>query len=136
MYLKISHIGIAVANLDESVRIWAEGLGLSLSSVEAVAEQKARVGFFPVGESSIELVEPTDPQSVVGRFLEKKGPGIHHLCLEVDNLPAAMADMKVRGITFTSEAPTVGAHQALVAFIHPRSTGGVLVELRQEQHHP
>ena len=96
-----------------------------------MASQKTRVGMFPVGESRIELVTPMSDDSPIARHLAKRGPGIHHICMEVDDLRAEMARLKAAGLRFTAEEPTPGAHGSLVAFVHPKSTGGVLLELNE-----
>ncbi len=131
MYVKIHHLGIAVQDLDGTSDLFQNILGIPLSHTEEVPSEKARVSFFPIGESSFELVQPTDGETGLAKYLEKRGPGIHHVCLEVEDLEALMGTLKAKGVRFTTEAPTPGAHHARVAFIHPRSAGGVLIELRQ-----
>lgn len=131
MYIKIHHLGIAVQDLDGTTQLFEALLGLPRAATEEVPSEKAVVSFFPVGESSLELVKSTDESSAINKFLEKRGPGIHHLCLEVDDLEKQMADLTARGVRFTSDRPKAGAHGARVAFIHPKSAGGVLIELRQ-----
>jgi methylmalonyl-CoA epimerase len=131
MYKKIHHLGIAVQDLEGATHVFQHLLGMPLSHTEEVASEKAVVSFFPIGESSFELVQSTDESSAISRFLQKRGPGIHHVCLEVDDIAAQMAELKGKGIQFVNEHPTPGAHGALVAFIHPKAAGGVLIELRQ-----
>jgi len=132
MIKRIHHVAIAVENLDESAACWGEGgIGLPEEGREHVASQRTTVAMFPVGESRVELVAASDPTSPIARHLSKRGPGIHHLCFEVDDLRAEMARLKAAGLRFTSDEPTPGAHGSLVAFVHPKSTGGVLLELNE-----
>lgn len=131
MFKKIDHLGIAVENLDEAVRLYRDVLGLKYAGEETVAEQKVRTAFFPVGESSIELLEPTDPESPIAKFLDKRGPGIHHIALRVDDVAQAISALKAQGVRMIDEDPRTGAHGAKIAFIHPKSTPGVLIELCQ-----
>jgi LAO/AO transport system kinase len=128
--MKISHLGLAVPSVDGGGAIW-ELLGLVETHREEVASQKVITSFRPVGESSLELLEPTSPESPIAKFLEKKGPGIHHLCLEVPDVAAMLEKLKAAGVRLINETPVPGAHGCLVAFIHPASTGGVLLELSQ-----
>ena len=130
--LKIDHIGIAVKNLAESSKLY-EMLGIASAGVEEVAEQKVRVSFFPVGDSEIELLESTAPDGPVARYIEKNGEGIQHIALRVDNLEEALAELKARGVRLIDEKPRYGAGGAKIAFIHPKATGGVLLELSQRQ---
>jgi methylmalonyl-CoA/ethylmalonyl-CoA epimerase len=131
--MKIDHIGIAVASLSEA-KAFYEGLGLACSGEEDVPEQKVRVAFFPAGDSRIELLESTDPEGPIGKFVARKGPGLHHLCLQVPDLGKTLEELKARGYTLIDQEPKVGAGGHLVAFVHPRSTGGVLVELSEREH--
>jgi LAO/AO transport system kinase len=126
---KINHLGVAVANLDDALKFWREGLGLELHEVEVVADQGVRTAMLPLGESRIELLEATGAETPVGKFLAKRGPGIHHVCVEVADIAAKLAQLKQQGIRLIDEQPRRGAGGMLVAFIHPASTGGVLVEL-------
>ena len=128
--IKINHVAIAVNDLDSSLFFWRDVLGLTLDHVEQVPSQKANVAFFPVGDSEIELVQPTDPESGVGKFLESRGPGIHHLCFEVDDIDASLAVMQEKGVQLINKEPLELPGRKL-AFVHPKSTGGVLVELYQ-----
>jgi LAO/AO transport system kinase len=128
--MKISHLGLAVASVDGGGAIW-DLLGLVEEHREEVASQKVVTSFRRVGESSLELLEPTAPDSPIAKFLEKKGPGIHHLCLEVADVAATLAKLKAAGVRLVNETPIPGAHGCLVAFVHPASTGGVLLELSQ-----
>jgi methylmalonyl-CoA epimerase len=127
---KVDHLGIAVGKLDEAVRAW-ETLGLRVESTHDVPSEKVRAAFLPVGESRIELLEPTDAGSVIARFLQKRS-GLHHVCLTVDDIEAALAELKSRGVELIDEVPRAGAGGCRVAFVHPRSAAGVLVELKEE----
>ena len=127
----IQHLGVAVASIDEALTFWRDGLGLELNAVEVVEDQGVRVAMLPIGESRIELLEATGAETPVGKFIAKRGAGMHHLCVEVDDLSARLADLKARGVRLIDEQPRIGAGGALVAFVHPASTGGVLIELTQ-----
>lgn len=128
--LRIDHIGIAVSNLDEAIATY-EALGLTSQGVEEVAEQKVRVAFLPCGDSEIELLESTEPDGPIAKFIEKKGPGIQHIAIRVDNIEEAIADMQGKGWKMIDEKPRYGAGNASIAFVHPKSSGGVLLELTQ-----
>lgn len=127
----IQHLGIAVGSIEEALVFWRDALGLELKELEVVEDQGVRVAMLPIGESRIELLEPTGEETPVGKFLAKRGAGIHHLCVEVDDLGAKLAELKSRGIRLIDEEPRLGAGGAWVAFIHPAATGGVLIELTQ-----
>ncbi|MCL4819003.1 MAG: methylmalonyl-CoA epimerase [Vicinamibacteria bacterium] len=127
--LKIDHLGIAVKSLDESLRAF-EALGFELEGTHDVPTEKVKTAFLPVGESHLELLEPTDPTSVIARFLEKRS-GLHHVCVQVDDIHEALRLLKERGVQLLDETPRVGAGGCQVAFVHPRSAGGVLLELKQ-----
>ena len=128
----LDHIGIAVNNLDEG-RVFYDALGLSDMKIENVENEKVKVGFITLKNGSrIELLEPTSPDSPVAKFLAKRGPGIHHICLRVGNIRDVMNTLKSRGIRVLTDEPTKGAHNCLVAFVHPASAGGVLVELSEK----
>lgn len=129
MIKKINHIAIVVADLEESMRFWVDALGLELAHTEHVASQAVDVAFLPVGESKIELLKPTDDHSGVARYLEKRGPGMHHLCFEVDDIVAALTRLKSIGVQLINDAPMIGSDGRKFAFIHPKSANGVLVEL-------
>ena len=131
MKATIDHIGIAIANLDESLRFFRDALGLELEPAEDVPSQRVRAHFLPAGEASVELVEPTADDSPIARYIEKRGPGLHHLCLRVEDIHAALAQLRSKGVRLIDETARPGAHHSLVAFIHPASTHGVLVELKQ-----
>jgi len=126
----LDHIGIAVESIAESRRLY-EALGLAVEGEEEVAGQDVRVAFLPVGDSRLELLEPMSPDSPIARHLERRGPGLHHICLEVSDIRRSMADLRKKGFELLSEDPVSGAHGCLVAFVHPRSTGGILLELSQ-----
>lgn len=129
MLKKINHIAIAVKNIEEVSKFYQDILGLSLSGVEVVASQKTKVGFFKIGESNIELVQPSEPDSPVAKFLETKGQGIHHICFEVEDVETEMKAYLEKGATLIDQKPRPGAHNTKVAFIHPKSSNGVLIEL-------
>lgn len=131
MIKKVDHIGIAVANLKEALKLYEETLGIKCTGVEEVAEQKVRTAFLPVGDTEIELLESTDPAGTIARFIEKRGEGIHHIALRVDNIEAALEKMKAAGIRLLDEVPRPGAGGARIAFLHPKDTGGVLIELTE-----
>jgi len=130
---QIEHIGIAVRNLDESVRFYTELLGLELLGYETVESEKVRVAFLQIGETRFELLEATSPDSAIAQFIEKKGEGIHHIALQVDNSVERLAFLKEKGVRLINEVPKKGAHGNLVAFLHPKSTNGVLLELCQPE---
>jgi methylmalonyl-CoA/ethylmalonyl-CoA epimerase len=137
MKATIDHIGIAVANLDQALTFYRDALGFEIEAPEDVASQKVRAHFIPLGNpaeqtgASLELLEATDPSSPIARYLEKRGPGLHHITLRVDDIAAALARLKAHGVRLIDEAPRPGAGGSLVAFIHPSSTHGVLVELTE-----
>jgi len=126
---KISHIGIAVANIEEAAPFYRDVLGMEFEGTEVVAEQKVKVAFFAVGESRIELLEPTSEDSPVAKFLAKNGPGVHHVAFEVADLEQRLAALKAEGVRLIDEAPRMGAHNTRIAFLHPKASGGVLTEL-------
>ncbi|MCQ1530573.1 methylmalonyl-CoA epimerase [Lutispora saccharofermentans] len=129
MVKKVDHIGIAVNNLEESVNFYEDILGLKLQGVETVEEQKVKVAFLPVGDTEIELLEATTPDSPIAKFIENKGQGVQHIAFRVDDLEKALEEMKKLGIRLIDEKPRYGAGGARIAFLHPKSTNGVLVEL-------
>ena len=129
MLKKINHIAIAVNNIEEAAKFYQTILGLNLSGVEVVTAQKTRVGFFKIGESNIELVQPAEPDSPLVKFLETKGQGIHHICFEVDDVEAEVKAFHEKGATLIDQKPRPGAHNTKVAFVHPKSSSGVLIEL-------
>ena len=129
--MKIDHIGIATRGIQEAITFYRDVLGLEVTETEEVPDQKVRVAMLPVGESRIELLEATAADSPIARFLEKRGPGIHHIAVRVDDIHVALADLKQNGARLIDEQPRPGAGGCLVAFVHPSSTGGVLLELVQ-----
>ena len=129
--MKIDHIGVATRGIDDAITFYRDALGLEVTETEEVAEQKVRVVMLPIGESRIELLEATSDDSPISRFLEKRGPGIHHIAVRVDDIRVALANLKEKGARLIDEEPRTGAGGCLVAFVHPSSTGGVLVELVQ-----
>ncbi len=129
MFEKIDHIGIAVASLDEALKFYRDQLGLDFKGTEVVNEQKVKVAFFPVGESKLELLESTDPDGPVGKFIAKKGEGIHHLSFRVSNIEEKLQQLQESGVSLIDEKPRFGAGGAKIAFLHPKSTGGILIEL-------
>ena len=128
---KIDHLGIAVPSLDEALKAY-EALGFKLEATHEVPTEKVRTAFLPVGESHLELLEPTDPSSPIARFLEKRS-GLHHVCVLVDDVAAALAEMRARGVPLVDEAPRTGAGGCRVAFVHPRGAAGVLLELKERE---
>ena len=131
MKATLDHIGIAVSDLGEALRFYRDALGLEVESPEEVPSQRVRAHFIPAGESALELLEATDDTSPIAKYTAKRGPGLHHITLRVDDIVAALATLKQRGVRLIDEAPRPGAHGSLVAFIHPSSAHGVLVELKQ-----
>jgi methylmalonyl-CoA/ethylmalonyl-CoA epimerase len=129
---RIDHIAIVVDDIQSALGFWQEALGLKLAGVEEVAEQKSVVAFLPMGESEVELVKPTTDDSGVARFLAKRGPGMHHICFEVNDLQTILDELKAKGVRLINETPTIGAGGNRIAFIHPESTQGVLVELYEK----
>ena len=126
---KISHIGIAVTSIEAAAPFYRDVLGMEFEGTEVVAEQKVKVAFFAVGESRIELLEPTAEDSPVAKFLAKNGPGVHHVAHEVAALEQRLAALKAEGVRLIDEAPRTGAHNTRIAFMHPKASGGVLTEL-------
>ena len=129
--LRINHLGIAAPGLDEAMDRMGRLFAMGADHIEDVPEQRVRTAFFPVGPSTLEYLESTDPEGPVGKFLEKKGPGIHHVAFEVDDVDAAVTELLAKGVRMIDKAPRAGAHGCRIAFIHPAETGGVLMELCQ-----
>ena len=127
----LDHIGIAVADVNAALAFYRDALGLDVETPEEVSSQRVRAHFIPAGEGAIELLEATAEDSPVAKFVAKRGPGIHHITLRVDDIRAALAQLKARGVRLIDESPRPGAHGSLVAFVHPSSAHGVLVELKQ-----
>lgn len=127
--MRIEHIGVAVDRIEDALAFWRDALGLELAHVEEVAEQRVRVAMLPVGEARIELIEATDAESPIAKFIAKRGAGIHHIAVRVGDLRAALTRLKERGVRLIDEEPRLGADGCAIAFIHPSATGGVLIEL-------
>ena len=127
--LKIDHLGIAVNSMEEGKNFWTDVLGLEFEGDETVTEQKVNTGFFPVGESEVELLESTSPDGPVAKFIAKKGTGFQHVAFRVANIEEALAELKEKNIKLIDQEPRIGAGGARIAFLHPKATGGVLVEL-------
>lgn len=132
----LDHVAIAVKDLEKAIPIYRDALGLELAEIEVVEEQKVRTAIFGHGMGRVELICPTEPNTGVAKFLEKRGEGLHHICIEVEDIGAAIDELKARGAPLIDETPKIGAGGAKIAFIHPKGTGGVLTELRQGPTHP
>ena len=130
--MKINHLGIATKSISEALKFWQDSLGLENVHTEEVEEQKVRVAMLPIGESRVELLEPTSEDSPISKFLEKRGGGIHHIAVEVEDIEASLAKLKAEGARLIDETPRIGAEGCLIAFVHPTTTGGVLLELTQK----
>jgi methylmalonyl-CoA/ethylmalonyl-CoA epimerase len=128
---KINHIAVAVSDIDASLAFWRDALGLELAELRDVPAEAAQIAFLPVGGTEVELVRPTTDDSGLAKYIAKRGEGLHHLCLETDDIEAMLAQLKEKGIQLINESPRTGADGKKYAFIHPKSTGGVLVELYQ-----
>ena len=131
MRARLDHIGIAVGDLAQALAFYRDALGLEVEPPEEVPSQRVRAHFVPVGEATIELLEPTSADSPIAKFIEKRGPGVHHVTLRVDDIREALGRLKARGVRLIDQTPREGAEGALIAFVHPASTHGVLVELKQ-----
>lgn len=134
MMKKIDHLGVAVKDLQAQIALYRDQLGMDFEGIEEVPSQQVRVAFFQVGESRIELLQSTSPDGPIAKHIEKRGEGLHHVAYGVADIRAAMAEAKGNGLQLLSEEPRPGAHQTLVCFLHPKSTGGVLTELVQKAH--
>jgi len=133
MKVTFDHVGIAVADLSEALAFYRDALGLEIEAPEEVASQHVRAYFIPAGEAQLELLEATSDDSPIARYVAKRGPGLHHITLRVDDIRAALAQLKAKGVRLIDADPREGAHGSLVAFIHPSSAHGVLVELKQNR---
>lgn len=131
--MRIDHIGIVVRDIQEALKVYETALGLPLADVVEVPDQKVEVAFLPVGESNVELVQPTTGDTGIAKFLDKRGEGIHHICIQVGDIEAALAQLKAHGVQLIDETPRQGAH-GRVAFIHPKAMHGVLIELVEHEH--
>jgi len=129
MIVKINHVGIAVNSIDKAVKFYADVLGLKVKDIEVVADQKVKTAIIPVGESKIELIEATDPESAIAKHIEKRGEGLHHLALEVSNIEDALETLSNKGVALVDEQPRKGVENTRIAFLHPRETNRVLLEL-------
>lgn len=127
----VDHIGIAVKSIDEALKFWEGTLGVKCHGVEEVADQKVKTAFLPLKDTEIELLEGTSIESPVSKFIDAKGEGIHHLAIRVENLEAALEELKAKGVRLIDEKPRLGAGGAKIAFLHPKSTGGILLELSE-----
>ena len=128
---RVDHIGIAVKNLEEAVNFYETAIGLKAVGFETVEEQKVKVAFLPCGDSELELLESTEPDGPIARFIEKNGPGIQHIAIRVDDIDKALEELKEKGVRLIDQTPRYGAGNARIAFVHPKATGGVLLELTQ-----
>ena len=131
--MKINHLGIAVKSLSDSFKFYQDTLGLEVNCTEIVQDQGVEVAMLPIGESRVELLQATSESSPIARFIEKRGPGIHHICIEVEDIVAKLKEMKAAGAQLIDDEPKIGAGGHLIAFVHPKSTAGVLIELLQKQ---
>jgi len=131
--MKINHLGIATKGIDEALKFWRDALGLENVHTETVEDQKVRVAMLPIGDTKIELLEATSEDSPIAKFLEKRGGGIHHIAVEVENIEESLMKLKKKGARLIDEKPRVGAEGCLIAFVHPSSSNGVLLELIQKQ---
>ncbi len=130
MFIGMDHVGVAVKNLDEAIRIYRDALGFKLESVQIITEQKVRIAFLSSGgETHVELLEPTGSDSTIARFLETRGEGIHHIAMRVTNIVQVLGELKTNGVLLIDEKPREGAERKKIAFVHPKSTRGVLLEL-------
>jgi methylmalonyl-CoA epimerase len=132
MKARLDHVGIAVADLSAALAFYRDALGLEVEAPEDVPSQRVRAHFIPAGEGALELLEATAEDSPIAKYVAKRGPGLHHITLRVDDIRAALAQLKGKGVRLIDDAPREGAHGSLVAFIHPASAHGVLVELKQD----
>lgn len=131
--LRVDHIGIAVKDLEQAKKFYTEVLGMAAMGEETVEQQKVKVCFIPCGDSEVELLESTSPDGPIAKFIDKNGEGIQHLAIRVDNVEAAIADLKAKGVRMIDETPRYGAGGASIAFVHPKSTGGILLELSERK---
>ena len=127
--IRIDHVAVLVDDLDKTLAFWQEALGIQVSHIEDVPAEKSMVAFLPLGGSEVELVKPTTDDSGLARYLEKRGPGMHHICLEVDDIDGMLAQLKAKGVQLINETPLTGSGGKKYAFIHPKSANGVMVEL-------
>ena len=135
MIKRIDHVAILLPELKEGTNFWVDALGLPLEKIESVSDQQVKIAFLPVGDSHVELLEPTDDASGIAAYLQKRGPGLHHICLEVDDIEKTLAQLIEADIPLIDEKPKIGKNGKKLAFIHPKGTGGVLVELYELSDH-
>ena len=128
----IEHIGIAVSNLEEAIKYWEEVMGLKCYNIEEVADQKVKTAFFKIGQTKIELLESTDPEGTIAKFIEKKGEGVHHIAFATNGVQAALNELSEKGVQLIDKAPRKGAEGLNIAFLHPKSTLGVLTEICED----
>lgn len=131
MILKIDHIGIAVADLEQSLKFYTEFLGMTVEKKETHAQQKVKVAFLPIGDTELELLESTDPEGAIAKFVKSRGEGIQHIAFRTDDIEKAVRELKGKGMHFVSEKPGIGAGNTKIIFLHPKDTHGVLIELVQ-----
>lgn len=131
--LRVDHIGIAVKNLEESLKFYTEVIGLEVAGTEVVEEQKVKVAFLPCGDSELELLESTEPDGPIAKYIEKKGEGLQHIALRVENIEETLAELKEKGVRLIDEKPRYGAGGAKIAFVHPKATNGILLELSERK---
>lgn len=128
-FIRLDHIAVLVENLDDALKFWQDQLGFQLERVETISSMDVKIAFLPVGESEIELVQPTTEDSGLAKYLQKRGPGLHHICIEVENISAKLTDLEEKGVRLIDDAPVTMDDGRQLAFLHPKSTGGVLIEL-------
>ena len=131
--LRVDHVGIAVSNLEQAMKFYSEILGLKATGVEVVEEQKVKVAFFPCGDSELELLESTSPEGPIAKFIEKNGEGIQHIAIRVENIDATLEELLAKGVRLIDQKPRYGAGGARIAFLHPKATGGILLELSERK---
>jgi len=133
MVSKIDHIGVAVKSIEEARKFYEDILGMTVTEIEEIPDQKVKVAFIPSGDSELELLQSTDPQGPIAKYIEAKGQGIQHIALRVDDIEQTLADLKDKGVRLIDEKPRIGAGGAKIAFIHPKATFGTLVEICQRE---
>ena len=131
--LRVDHIAVVVPEIEAALEFWHDALGLPLEHVEELSEQETAVAMMPVGETEVELLQPTTETSGMAKYMAKRGPGLHHICFEVDDIEATLAELKAKGMQLINEEPVIGAGGKRVAFVHPKSSSGVLVELSESE---
>ena len=134
MLKTVNHIGVAVKNIEESLKLYRDTFGMIFGGIEEVSEQKVKVAFLEIGATKIELLESTSPDGPIAKFIEKKGEGIHHIAFLVGDIEFAVSSLKSKGYSLIDDKPRTGVHNTKIAFLHPKSTGGVLIELVERKH--